>query len=87
MFLHLKKHTAVQVEEGHPLPAGCIKSMCTLGSNDEAQTLPDCLSKKKKKNSNYYQGHSVSNDKKQKMTEVKVNYTILRNKYCEGSYN
>ncbi len=43
MFLHLTKHTAVQVEGGHPLPAGCIKSMCSLGSNDEAQTSPDCL--------------------------------------------
>jgi hypothetical protein len=49
MFLHLTKHTAVQVEGGHPLPAGCIKSMLTLGSNDEAQTSPDCLFKKKKK--------------------------------------
>jgi hypothetical protein len=81
MFLHLTKHTAVQVEGGHPLPAGCIKSMLTLGSNDEAQTLPDSLSQKKK-NTITIKDTASQMTKNKKMTEVQVNYTILRNKCC-----
>jgi hypothetical protein len=39
-----------------------------------------------KKKLNYYQEHSVSNDKT-KMTEVKVNYTIFWIKCCKGTYS
>jgi hypothetical protein len=77
MFLHLTKHTAVQVAKD-PLPAGCIKSMCTLGSNDEAQTLPDCLSLKKNSIRPTIKD-TASQMTKTKMTETKDNYTILSN--------
>jgi hypothetical protein len=62
MFLREEAHISPGSKRNtlYQLAAGCIKSMCRLGSNDEAQTLSDCLSLKKKLN--YYQGHSISND-------------------------
>jgi hypothetical protein len=55
--------------------------MLTLGSNDEAQTLPDSLSQKKK-NTITIKDTASQMTKNKKMTEVQVNYTILRNKCC-----
>jgi hypothetical protein len=60
MFLHLTKQTAVQVTRGTPFTSW-LHQIHVLGRNDEAQTLPDCISQKKKLN--YYQGHIDSNDK------------------------
>jgi hypothetical protein len=83
MFLHLTKQTAVQVTRGTPFTSW-LHQIHVLGSNDEAQTLPDCIPQKK--NSITIKG-TATQMTKTKMTEVKVNYTILWNKCCKGSYS
>jgi hypothetical protein len=86
MFLREEAHISPGSKRNtlYQLAAGCIKSMCRLGSNDEAQTLSDCLSQKK---NSITIKDTASQMTTTKMTEVKVNYTILRNKCCRGTYS
>jgi hypothetical protein len=66
---HSKRNTLYQLAASNPYVHWAATT------NNEAQTLPDCLSKKKKLN--YYQGHSRSNDKnKNKKTLTTQSFEI-----------
>lgn len=45
-------------EKKHLSPAGCSKSMCTLDSNEEAQTSPGCWSYLEKDKNNLLSDNS-----------------------------
>jgi hypothetical protein len=82
MFLHLTKHIAVQLARGTTFSSWLHKIHVFIGQQWRSSDFTRLL----KKNLNYYQGQSVLNDKN-KMTEVKVNYTILLIKFCKGTYS
>ena len=84
MFLHLTKHTRVQVARGTPFTSWQHQIHKYIGQQRRSSDFTKLFITKK--NSITIKG-IASQITKTKMTEVKVNYTILRNKYCEGSYN
>jgi hypothetical protein len=64
MFLHLTKHTAVQVARGTPFPSWLHQIHVYIGQQRRSSNFTRLSITKRKLD--YYQGHgSVSNDKNQ----------------------